>query len=301
MAQVAVSPPPLPTLPTPIPPAARAAAPAHAPQAEPEAVAPPVVSPKERLGETLSRYAVVYTVTRPHGRIGVAWALTAAAAAVKGKAWLAAWLGVTAFVGASQAAAARRALEQRPPPWLAALVAVGLPAAAVFGGGQLAIATAGTALVAAAIWKLLPGSGTARDLARALLIGLLNGLAAGSVVATRALGADVALYLLACAGVYDAGAYVVGTGAAAVWEGPVAGMVALLPVAVLADVLLVPPLPAGGPVALGILAALLAPLGPLVASAVLGRRDLDAPGLRRLDSLLLLAPMWAWAAGRFLG
>jgi hypothetical protein len=148
---------------------------------------------------------------------------------------------------------------------------------------------------------LVPRARLALDVSTALGIGVANGLAAAAVVVTRGLGVDATLFLIACAAVYDAGAYLVGTGASAVWEGPVAGMVALIPVSVLAGVLLVPPFPPGSPIVLGALAAVLAPLGPLVATALLGRREFDAPGLRRLDSLLLLAPMWAWAATRYLG
>jgi hypothetical protein len=58
----------------------------------------------------------------------------------------------------------------------------------------------------------------------------------------------------------------------------------------------VPSFGGGGPFLLGLVAAILAPLGPLAASIVLGDRDAKAPALRRLDSLLLLAPVWAWVA-----
>ena len=47
---------------------------------------------------------------------------------------------------------------------------------------------------------------------------------------------------------------------------------------------------------LGGVAATLAPLGPAVAGRLLGERHAPVPALRRLDSLLLLAPAWAIAA-----
>ncbi|MBV8305171.1 MAG: hypothetical protein JOZ04_13240, partial [Acidimicrobiia bacterium] len=59
---------------------------------------------------------------------------------------------------------------------------------------------------------------------------------------------------------------------------------------------LVPALGGAGPFLLGLLAAVLAPLGPLAGSVLLGDRSAKAPALRRLDSLLLLAPVWAWLA-----
>ena len=59
---------------------------------------------------------------------------------------------------------------------------------------------------------------------------------------------------------------------------------------------LVPSLSGASPFLLGLLAGALAPLGPLAASAILGDRSADAPALRRLDSLLLLGPIWALSA-----
>jgi hypothetical protein len=41
-------------------------------------------------------------------------------------------------------------------------------------------------------------------------------------------------------------------------------------------------------------------LGPLAGSALLGDRDASAPALRRLDSLFLLGPIWAWSAAALL-
>ncbi len=43
--------------------------------------------------------------------------------------------------------------------------------------------------------------------------------------------------------------------------------------------------------------ALLAPAGQLVASALLPSATTPASGLRRLDSLLLAAPVWVWGVG----
>ena len=63
---------------------------------------------------------------------------------------------------------------------------------------------------------------------------------------------------------------------------------------------LVPSFGGPGPFVLGLVAAVLAPLGPLVASIILGDRDARAPALRRIDSLLLLAPVWAWVAAALL-
>ncbi len=47
---------------------------------------------------------------------------------------------------------------------------------------------------------------------------------------------------------------------------------------------------------LGVLAAVLAPIGPAAASLVLGDRRKRVPALRRLDVLVVLGPVWAIAA-----
>jgi hypothetical protein len=59
----------------------------------------------------------------------------------------------------------------------------------------------------------------------------------------------------------------------------------------------VPPFEAGDAWVFGGLTAVLAPMGQLAASLILPSAVAKAPALRRLDSLLLLAPLWAWATG----
>ncbi len=261
----------------------------------------PADATAERSGWSLERFAVVFDVNRPHGRIGLGWAAVTVVAVLAGRLSLALWLGLAAFVGASQTAAARRALGHRPPPALAALTSLGPPVAALYNGWHL-VATVAAGLGGALLVRVLtPNRNVARDLSLAVVIGIATGTAAGAVVVTRELGLGATFFLLACTAVYDAGAYLIGTGAGAPWEGPAAGMVGIMPVTILASVLLVPKFPAGGLILLGALAVVLAPLGPLLATALVGDRELDAPGLRRLDSLIVIGPMWAWAATRLVG
>jgi molybdopterin synthase sulfur carrier subunit len=244
--------------------------------------------------DALTRWAVVHDTTRPHGRLGVAWAGVTVAVTVAGVPWLGAWMAVAALAGASQAAAARRTAGERPPPAVAAMVGVVLPILAVMGVRDVVLGVLGALLISLLTRSLVINRRVSRNLSLAVLMGTVAGAAAAATVLTRAVSAEAALFLLACACTYDAGAYLVGTGASAVWEGPTAGVVALIPVSILAAVVLVPPFPSGTPLALGLLAAVLAPMGPLAATALLGSREADAPGLRRLDSLIFLAPAWAW-------
>ncbi|HEX2042062.1 MAG TPA: MoaD/ThiS family protein [Acidimicrobiales bacterium] len=243
----------------------------------------------------LGELAVTYDSTRPHGRIGLLWAVVTVVLTVQGEEWLAGWLALNAFVGGSQAAACRRALDQRPQPALAAALAAGAPVAAL-GGVRYVVGIVGLALALALLAATSGHGSRARDLAVTLAVGAVIGAAAAGPVVTRDLGIAPTLYLLACVAVYDAGAYLVGTGASSSWEGPVAGVVALIPVTLIGAIILSPPFPSGAPLALGVLAGVLAPAGPLVGTALVGSRDADAPGLRRLDSLILLGPAWAWWA-----
>jgi hypothetical protein len=58
---------------------------------------------------------------------------------------------------------------------------------------------------------------------------------------------------------------------------------------------LVPPFDGNSPWILGGLAAVLAPVGPVVASSLTGDRSARVPALRRLDTLIVLGPAWVAA------
>ena len=104
------------------------------------------------------------------------------------------------------------------------------------------------------------------------------------------------LVLLTLVGVYDASAYVVGAGATNLWEGPAAGIAFMAAVTLAVAAVFVPPFTGASPWLLGLVAAVCAPIGPIVASLLLGDRARPAQALRRLDSLLVLGPVWSAAA-----
>jgi len=267
----------------------------------PEAEAEPVTAPADRATPERPPLAAVHGRTRPHGRLGLAWAAVTVGVTVAGIWWLAAWLAVVGFVAATQTAGIWRKRGERPLPLLAAGIAAGLPVAASFGLDAVSGVVVGGLLatfVARLVWTTPDPS---RDVALTLVIGIALGLAAASPVLMRHGGATQALLLLGFAAVYDAGAYLVGTGAASAWEGPAAGVAAFVPLTIFAAMVLVPPFAGVEPLVLGLLAALLAPIGPLVGSALLGDGTVDAPGVRRLDSLLVLGPIWTWCALSLLG
>jgi hypothetical protein len=108
-------------------------------------------------------------------------------------------------------------------------------------------------------------------------------------------GIVAALVLLAFVSVYDSAAYVMGTGTKWRWVGPVAGMLWIGSVTV-AVAAIFPQFKGVSPWELGVLAAVLTPLGPVVADRIVGHPHARVPGLRRLDSLVVVGPVWAIAA-----
>ena len=256
----------------------------------------------ERAGRTPRPIlTVVQTSDRPHGRRGVIWATVTVGAVAAGQVWLALWLGTIAFVAAAQAASVWRSRGERPMPLVAASTAAALTGAAAFGVRSITTVTV-VALLTALITRMVAQSRSpARDVALTMALAVPVGLAAGSIVLLRSIDVQAPMLLLAYMAVYDASAYLVGTGASSAWEGPAAGVAALIPLTLLASLLFVPPFDGMAPLVLGLLAGLCAPLGPLAGSALLGDGAVQgAPALRRLDSLLVMGPLWAWSAAAFL-
>jgi len=244
---------------------------------------------------------VVQTSDLPHGRRGVLWAAVTVGAVAAGQGWLAVWLGLMAFVAASQTASVWRSRGERPMPLVAAGTAAAVAGAAAFGFRSVTAVIVLAVAFSFVARLVVQSPAPARDVALTLALGVPLGLAAGSLVLLRSVDVQVPMLLLAYAAVYDAGAYLVGTGASSAWEGPAAGVAALIPLTLLASLVMVPPFKGVAPLLLGLLGAVCAPLGPLAGTALLGDRTAArAPALRRLDSLLVMGPLWAWCAAAFL-
>jgi len=256
--------------------------------------------PETRAEEERPPLAVVHRSVRPHGRLGLAWAVVTLGLTVAGPSYLAGWLALAAFIAGAQTCVVWRKQGERPLPLAAAAIAAGLPVAASFHVGAMTGVVAAGVLVTFVCRLRAPTRAPSRDIALTLAIGVPIGLAAAAPVIVRHTGIAATVLLLAVICLYDAGAYLIGTGASSAWEGPAAGVAALIPLTIFAEVVLIPPFAGAQPLFLGLLAAVLAPAGPVAASALLGDRNGHAPALRRLDSLLLLGPLWAWCAVVFL-
>lgn len=241
------------------------------------------------------RYAVVHDdVDRPHMRLGFLWFVALVAALVLGPPALGVLCGLVAGVGGLQVAKAWRRRRQPAFVPVAGAAAAVLPIAAAWGGRALGAAILLGLLASVAGGVLRPGR--LSPLAAAGWT-VRSWLFVGGAAATLVLvvgfdtGAGIALVVLMSA--YDAGDYVVGSGARTVWEGPLGGVAAVAVLTLSLYVVNLSPFHGAAVVGYGIALAVLAPLGQLAASAVLPEADVIASGLRRFDSILLAGPVWA--------
>ena len=269
----------------------------------------PVILPSERRPPRRgfrARYAVVYDVNGPWVRLGIGWAILVAASLVYRPARpgaLAVLYAAAAGWAAFQAVTAWRPGHNGVDRWVAAAGAAALPVAtAAFGArgtGATLVGFVAVALAAGFVeghhWRpavMIAG--------RAVTCGAWVGLVGAALVLTLRYEIGAVITLLVLVAVYEASDYIVGSGASNRIEGPLAGIISIAAVTSLVALLRVPPFEGLDAFAFGALAAILCPVGQLVGSAVLPSASAHAPALRRLDSLLVLAPVWAWLIGLLL-
>ena len=118
------------------------------------------------------------------------------------------------------------------------------------------------------------------------------GLAAGSMLALARDLPEAFAGLVLVVSAYEVGDFVIGSEAGNSYEGPVAGLALLGLVAAGLYLVLPSPFTTADLPWFAALAAVGAPLGQIAASALLPRGDDPAPALRRIDSYLLVAPLW---------
>jgi hypothetical protein len=243
-----------------------------------------------------------YDLDGPRVRMGVLWFAVAVGAALVGVGAVAVLFGVVAGAAALQTAAAWRKVGRRPSRLVAGVGALVLPLAAAFGialTGLVVLTMAVGAVVAAYLDPrrrhplVVPAGCTVRS-------GFFVGLAAASVVFVARTDSAALVTLLVLVSAYEVGDYLVGTGAATPVEGPVAGIAAVLVLTFAVAVFEFAPFETGSAWVFGGLAAALAPLGRFAAPVLAPSPDARVPALRRLDSYLLVAPVWAWVLWGYL-
>ena len=247
------------------------------------------------------RLAVVYDIEGPRVRLGIAWFAGALAATVLSPLTAALAFAVVAGFAGRQIVRAWGSV-----PWQADIGA-GIAAAPVLAaafGTPVAVGAAVLGLLVAVgaagapDGARLPGGAGRVAAAGILALALVPALGGASMVLVRSHSAIAAVVLLAVASAYEMADYIVGSGAGTPVEGPLAGITTATLLALPLSIVLVEPYDTGG-VALLAFTAAACPLGQIVASAALPGAGAHAPALRRIDTLLVLAPIWAAAAAAF--
>ncbi len=245
------------------------------------------------------RYAVVYDIDGPRVRLGVLWFLLASMAMVVGPLPVALVYGGAAGLAGAQSATAWRRRRERPNRLLAAGMAGGMSLGACLGAGGAGLTIlAGTALaIGAAAGDAGSRNPTSADAGWTIQCALPAGVAAMCMVLLTRLDQGSAIALLLLVSAYETGDYLVGSGARNPYEGPVAGIAAVVVITFIVSTLSISAFDFSEAWAFGAAVAVLAPSGQLFASALLPAAGAPASGLRRLDSLLLAAPVWCTAVG----
>ncbi|HZQ59044.1 MAG TPA: hypothetical protein VFA84_13470 [Acidimicrobiales bacterium] len=235
-------------------------------------------------------------VRGPKVLLGVVWAAAVVGALVSGTAPFALLMAAAAGAAAAQAARTwRHVAPARHPvvPAALAIAAVAVLGAALGATGFVVVAV--LAVAGGAVWAWAASGGSPRDVALTVVCAAVPAAAVAGAVLLRRSSLEVPFILMAIALLYDAGSWVIGSGSRHRWLGPLAGMACIVPVTMLVAALGLQFRSADAWL-LGALAAVLSPLGPAVATFVLGDRRGHAPALRRIDSLVVLGPVWSLVA-----
>jgi hypothetical protein len=244
------------------------------------------------------RYAVVYDTNGPRVRLGIGWFFLALLGIVVGPTGTALVYSVAAAIAAAQLCRVWTKQGMKPSETMASAGAllIGLGACFGAGGGGLGILAA---VALAYLGSGDPSSANPRltDAGWTLQCALVPGIVAMSMVLLTRLDEGSAVALLMLVSVYEIGDYLIGSSANNPYEGPAAGIASIVVVTFIVSTLPISSLDFGQAWLFGGAVALLAPAGQLLASALLPAAASPASALRRLDSLLLTAPLWAWGVG----
>lgn len=253
-----------------------------------------------------ARYGIPHVTQGPRVRLGLAWAVTVALAlAIRPLRpfGLAIAYGVAAGFAAMGIIDARRDDDRMSPDrWIAALGASTLPVLATLGaravGGGL------IALVIAAVVLAMAGTDSSVSVldraAQMVAAAAICGGAAASVVLLADYEIGAVIILLVFVMMYDASDYVIGSGAKNAVEGPLAGALMVAATSLVFIGVGAAPFRGGDVWWFALMSMVAFPGGQVLASALLPQARTRVPALRRLDSLLVAAPLWAALVGLYL-
>ena len=248
------------------------------------------------------RYALVYDVEGPRVRMGVLWFALVVGALVLGPVAVTPLYALMAGLAGYQSAVAWRRVGSGANPWLAAV-----GAAAIAGGAAYGVGLMGLAILVLCVLAVLVGAIEVRRhsplfeaAGTTVQCAFFVGVAAASVALTLRLEIGAVATLVVLVAAYETGDFIVGSGASSSVEGPISGIIAMAVVCAGVAILQIPPFHGPAVFVFGGFAAVCCPLGQLAGSAILPRADAKALALRRLDSLLVLGPVWVILIGIYL-
>ena len=242
-----------------------------------------------------NRYLVHYDIDGPRVRLGLAWFVGAVAALALGTVATALYFGVAFAAAASHALRTWRARGAPVDPRVALVTTALTVAAAAVHSRAMGVAVLVLAVAAVALAAKDATGDLGAAFARASLTlqtALPAAVAGGCFVLLAELELWAAISLLLLVSAYETGDFLIGSGSANAFEGPLAGGVAVLVVTLVVAALGFPPFGVGEAFAFGLLVAPGAFAGQILASVMLPHARALAPALRRVDSLLLTAPLW---------
>jgi hypothetical protein len=243
-------------------------------------------------------------VEGPRVRLGLAWAAVTGRAVAAGPVPTALVFAPVALAAAGQTCRTWRPTkdttgDDRRPYRPVAVGGATLVALAALAGPIAVTAAAVLTAVAALAASQLRWGKRDWDARLTIAIAVLIGVgAAAPAVARDRLGLVPALAFLTWIHFVDASTFIVGSGSSGKWEGVVAGAASAGAFGLFVAAVLVPPFRGPSPVVLAAVAALLAPVGTMAASALIrpGRDEAPVPSLRRLDAFLVAGPVWVVVA-----
>ena len=232
-------------------------------------------------------------VDGPRVRLGLAWGALTMVLLAAAPGLLAVVLAVAAMGAAGQAVSSWRRQPARPWRPVAVIGSLLLPLSAAAGWLGSVLVSALIVVAAVGGHRFL-GQDDARLTA---VIPLAVGLPAAGLLVMRAeVGVTPALVLLGMLHLWDASAFIVGSGAQHRWEAHLAAAATIAAASLLVAAVLVPPFRGQSPAILGGITIVAAPLGPYLVTLLLGDRGRRTPALRRIDVLLVAVPVWGVAA-----
>jgi len=236
-------------------------------------------------------------------RLGVLWFLGFVVCAFIGPVAIALLIGVLCSVAALQSVMSWKQARIEVDRQVAAVTPLAAALAALVGVGL-----SGFVLMFGVVAALVMALGAPRRrttvIARAgvtvrcMLLPTVTAIAVVSMARTSTSGLLVLLVLVSA---YEAGNHLMGTEAGSIFEGPIAGIVAVLVLTFTEATFQFGPFTSHSAWVLGGLVAVTAPLGTPLAAAMVPRAEDVGAALRRLDAWLLVAPAWCWLLWNLLG